>query len=199
MAIDYPAWYQLKTNITAILKVIATEEETETPGRDFTVNKDRWRPWIESQQSIPLVNIMVQGVGQDSGRSSARACTTDDVVVNVDMYVVGKAGEIQPVDQQAAERLDLLVAQVREGLSRLDLIDYGFEMGKIDRSQNLTLTYYDQENEQSTGQYAPARWSFNVQFPFEPQDKTEYLDLTELNVSMPDDLETIYKLKFNYP
>ena len=71
-------------------------------------------------------------------------------------------------------------------------------MGKINRSQNLTLTYYDQENEQSTGQYAPARWSMDVQFPFEPQDKKEYIDLTELNVSISDDLAELYSLKFNY-
>ncbi len=198
MAIDYPSWYALKTNIVAILQVIAAEEELAVPGRNFTVEKDRWRPWIEAQQTIPLVNVMVQGVAQDSGRSTARGPSTDEVVINVDMYALGKAGETLPADQEASQRLDLLVAQVREGLTRLDLIDFGFEEGAIDRSQNLTLTYYDQENETATGQYAPARWSMNISFPFDPQDEREYVDLSELNVSIPDELETIYAMKFNY-
>jgi hypothetical protein len=197
--IELPPWVQFKTNAVAILQVIAAEEKIVDPERDFIVNKDRYRPWIEAEQTKPLVNVMIQGMIQDSARSSARTCSLDDVVVNFDMYVIGKAGEVLPVDEEAAQRLDLLVAQVREGLTRLDLIDFGFPIGTIDRSQNLTLTYYSQENEQATGQYAPARLSMNVQFPFEPQDKTEYLDLTELNVDVSDDLAELYKLKFNYP
>ena len=197
--IELPPWVLFKTNVVAILKVIAAEEKIVDPERDFIVNKDRYRPWIEAEQTLPLVNVMIQGMGQDSGRSSARTCSLDDIVVNFDMYVIGKAGEVLPVDEEAAQRLDLLVAQVREGLTRLDLIDFGFPIGTIDRSQNLTLTYYDQENEQATGQYAPARWSMNVQFPFEPQDKKEYVDLSELNVSIPDELSEIYSAKFNYP
>lgn len=199
MAIDYPAWYTLKNNIVAILQVIAAEEELVSADRDFKVERDRWRPWIESQQTIPLVNVMVQGVGQDPARSSARRYTTDEVTIHVDMYALGKAGEVLPADQLSAERLDLLVAQVREGLTRLDQIDFGFQVGEIDRSQNLTLTYYDQENEQATGQYAPARWSMSVLFPFEPQDKRVYVDLSELNVSMSDELAELYSLKFIYP
>lgn len=194
----YPEWYTLKENVKQILTVIAAEENLVDPSRNFLVEKDRWRPWVEAQQEIPLVNIMVQGVAQDSGRSSSRTCSVDEVVLNIDMYALGKAGQVLPADQLSAERLDLLVAQVREGLTRLDLIDFGFDIGKIDRSQNLTLTYYDQENESATGQYAPARWSMSVYFPFEPQDKREYIDLSELNVSVNDDLANIYSLKFNY-
>ena len=124
--IELPPWVQLKTNIVSILQIIAAEETIVDPARDFEVNKDRYRPWAEAQQTISLVNVMIQGMAQDSGTSSARHCSTDEVAVIVDMYALGNAGEILPVDQEAANRLDLLVAQVREGLSRLDLIDFGF-------------------------------------------------------------------------
>lgn len=196
--IAYPSWYPLKANIVSILKVIAAEEKAEETTRDFVVEKDRWRPWIESQQLIPLVNVMVQGVNQDSGSSAARIYSTDEITINVDMYALGRAGEVLPADQIASERLDLLVAQVREGLTRLDLMAFGFEEGTIERSLNFTLSYYDQENEQATGQYAPARWSFNVKTPFYPEDKRDYVDLSELNVDINDDLAELYKLKFNY-
>ena len=196
--IEYPLWYGLKSNIVDILTIIAAEETIVNSSRNFLVQKDRWRPWIEAQQEIPLVNVMVQGSNQDSGSSASRIYSTDEVTVNVDMYVLGQAGETLPADEIAAERLDLLVAQVREGLTRLDLLDFGFPIGQISRDQNFTLTYYDQQNEESTGQYAPARWSFNVKFPFYPQDKGNYVNLSELNVTINDDLAELYKLKFNY-
>lgn len=198
MAIDYPRWTQLKTNIVNQLKAIATEESLVSAGRNFLVEKDRWRPWIEAQQAIPLVNVMVQGVSQDSGRSASHRASLDEIQVNVDMYALGKAGDVLPADELAAQRLDLLIAQVREGLTRLNTFDFGFARDVeggiiIDHNLDFTLTYYDQENEQATGQYAPARWSFNVKMPFIPEDKRVYTDLEELNV----DLEK-FALRFNY-
>ena len=197
--IELPPWAKLKTNTVGLLQIIAAEENIVDPARNFIAQKDRCTPWLESEQGTALVNVMIQSVGQDSGRSSARGCTTDNATLICDMYVLDEAGEILPPDEIAANKLDLLVAQTREALTRLNTIDFGFEVGTIDRSNNLTLTYYSQESEQATGQYAPARWSMDVQFPFEPQDKTEYLSLEELNVSIPDDLAEIYALKFIYP
>ena len=65
MAILPPLCSTLKTNIVTELTAIAVEEKAEDVGRDFLVQKDRWRPWIEAQQNTPLVNVMVQTVGQD--------------------------------------------------------------------------------------------------------------------------------------
>ena len=199
MAINYPSWVQLKTNILNILSTIATEEALEDPARIFKVEKDRWRPWIESQQNIPLVNIMVSDVAPASNGSAARTHTQDEVTIDVDMYVLGESTDLLPADQICADRLDLLVAQVRAGLTRLDLIDFGFDVGTIDRSQALNLTYYSQEGETSLGQYAPARWSFSVILPFEPSDKKEYPNLEEINVSVSDETLEQYALKFIYP
>lgn len=200
--ISYPLWFTLKDNIKTILETIATEETIVSSARNFEVEKDRWRPWIEEQQSVPLVNIMVQTVGTNTPRSSNRRNTLDDVTVNIDMYALGEAGEVLPADEIAAKRLDLLIAQVREGLTRLAQTDFGFEKDPdfgfpIDRENaDFTLTYYDQENEQAIGQYAPARWTLIVQLAFIPTDNNTYNELTELNVSLED--LTLFSLKFTY-
>ena len=198
MAVLPPLWTTLKTNIVTELEAVAAEETIIDPGRNFIVNKDRWRPYIEAQQNIPLVNVMVQNVGQVSERSANRRMTMDDISVNVDMYALGEGGDVLPADQLSADRLDLLVAQVREGLTRLDTNDFGFVRDVdggilIDRSLAFSLTYYDQQNEQATGQYAPARWNFNVNMPFIPNDKRTYIDLEELNVTLEQ-----YALRFTY-
>lgn len=198
--INYPLWTTLKTNIVTLLKAIAVEEALISEGRNFLTQKDRWRPWIEAQQGKALVNIMVSTVGTNTDRSSNRRNILDDVVVNIDMYALGKAGEVLPADGVAADRLDLLIAQVREGLTRLKDSDFDFDEDpdggfKIDRQEtNFNLTYYDQENEQSSGQYAPARWSFTVQLAFIPTDNNEYNDLEELNINMQQ-----FALRFTYP
>ena len=200
--IDYPLWFTLKDNIKTILETIATDETIIDSARNFSVEKDRWRPWVEAQESVPLVNIMVQTVGTNTPRSSNRRNTLDDVTINIDMYALGEAGEVLPPDEIAAKRLDLLIAQVREGLTRLAQTDFGFEKDPdfgfpIDRENaDFSLTYYDQENEQSTGQYAPARWTLIVQLAFIPTDNNTYNALTELNVSLEDLTE--FSLKFNY-
>lgn len=201
--INYPLWTTLKANIVTILQEIATEEALVDAGRNFIVQKDRWRPWIEAQQKLALVNVMIQGVGQDSERSSNRRSTLDEVAVIIDMYALGKAGEVLPADEVSANRIDLLSAQVREGLTRLKNSDLGFTRTLangfvIDRNIDFTLTYYDQENEQATGQYAPARWSFTVKMPYIPTDNNDYNDLTELNISVKEEDLEDYALRFNY-
>lgn len=203
MAIALPLWYQLKQNIKVQLQDIATEEAAVSSGRDFEVSVDRWRPWIEEQQKKALVNIMVDTVGTDGDRSSQRRSSLDAVVVKVDMYAIGEAGQILPADAVAAERLDLLVAQVREGLTRLLFADFGFSKDPdkgfpIDRDLNFDLNYYDQEGEQATGQYAPARWSFTVKMPFIPVDDRDYDDLEELNIAVSDESLELFAMRFNY-
>ena len=203
--IDYPLWTTLKTNIKTILEAIATEETIISAARNFLVQKDRWRPWIEAQQNIALVNIMVQTVGTNINRSGSRRNTLDDINVMIDMYALGEAGEVLPADELAADRLDLLTVQVREGLTRLKESDFSFSKDSefgfiIDRGDpNFTLTYYDQENEQSAGHYAPARWTFTVQMPFIPTDNNDEIDLTKLNVSVKDETLEQYALRFTYP
>lgn len=205
--IDYPLWYTLKNNIKTILTAVAAEETLVSAGRNFEVSSNRFTPWLESQQNKALVNIMVQTVGLNADRSGSRRNGMDNITVILDMYALGRpvasGGSYLPSDDVAADRLDLLVAQVREGLTRLNLQDFGFTPDPtyghmIDRNINFSLTYYDHENLESTGQYAPARWSFDVMMPFIPVDKREYPDLSELNITVKkDDLDN-FAARFTY-
>lgn len=186
-----------------MLEEVATQEKAIDPGRDFQVYRDRWRMWVEAQQKTALVNVMISGTNLNSSRSGNRTNALDEVTVFIDMYGIGKAGEVLPIDEVASDRVDLLIAQVREGLTRLKDQDYLFpkdsEFGcVVDRNLDFTLTYYDQVNEQVTGQYAPARWSFPVYLPYIPTDNNNYVDLEELNISVKaEDLEQ-FALRFNY-
>ncbi len=195
--INYPLWTTLKENVKTALEAIATEETAISTARSFSVVSDRWRPYIESESQVALVNIMVQAVSQDSDRSGSKRNSLDDVEIVIDMYVIGGAGELLPSDEFAAKRLDLLTAQVREGLTRLAGQDFGM-IGYIDRSLNMSLSIYDQESETSTGQYAPARWTMNVQTPFIPTDNNSYNDLTELNIDVKESDLEVWAVRFTY-
>ncbi len=199
--IAYPLWYTLKQNVSTALEAIATEEAAVSAARNFEVTIDKWRPYIESQQSTALANIMVQNVGQAEGRSGSRKSSMDEVIIMVDMYAIGGAGELLPADEDTAKRLDLLISQVREGLTRLAGQDFGmFDSGDplIDRSINLTLQIYDQEISESTGQYAPARWSMTVSMPYVPTDNNTTVDLTELSVSVSEGDLLAWSALFDY-
>lgn len=203
MAVSYPLWYTLKQNIKTKLQSLATEESAIDTGRNFEVTVDRWRPWIESQQNTALVNVMIQSVNNDDARGGSRRNHIDTVSVFVDMYALGEGGNTLPADEVAAKRLDLLIAQTREALTRLADIDLGFEPDPtygqyIDWDGSLDLTVYDQEQEQSTGQYAPARWTFNVSMPFIPVDNHDFPSLEELSLSVSDDDLALFALQFNY-
>lgn len=201
--IDYPLWRQLKLNIVTILKEIATEESAVSTARNFSVYRDRWRPYIESQQSTAMVNVMTQTITGNSDRSGSRRNYLDTINVYIDMYAVGKGGETLPADEVAADRLDLLTAQVREGITRMKSIDLGFAKDStggflIDWDGSADLTAYDQAQEESTGQYAPARWSFNVNMPYIPTDNNDYVDLSQLNLTVNENTLELFKLQFDY-
>ncbi len=199
--ISYPVWTQLKENIKIALEAIATEEAAIDPGRNFDVQKDRWRPWIEAQQNIPIVNIMVQNVGPSDGTS--KKFYVDEIEVMVDMYVLGKAGETLPADELSALRLDLLTNQVREGLTRLASYDFGIfdpttGVPLIEKMSSFRLIGYDQEGEQNTGQYAPGRWTFSVRGGYIPTDDNDLPDLTEINIDVKEEDLDVWAVKFEY-
>lgn len=199
--IDYPLWTTLKENIVTALETIATEEKAVDTARDFEVHKDKFRPWIESAQSTAMVNVMVQNVSQSSDRSGSRKSSIDEVVILVDMYAIRGAGETLPADEDAAKRLDLLVAQVRAGLTRLAGQDFSmFDDGDpvIEVNGNLTLSIYDQATSEATGQYAPARWSMNVYMPYIPTDNSTTTALTELSISVSEDDLLSWSALFDY-
>ncbi len=63
---------------------------------------------------------------------------------------------------------------------------------------NFTLSVYDQEGQNSSKQYAPARWSFTVEMAYIPTDNNDYNDLEELGVTVTiDDLDS-FSQEFDY-
>lgn len=196
--IALPSWHYLKSNIQSILTAISTEEAAIDPHRAFLVTRDRWRGWVESQQNIALVNILADSVEPSGGGS--HHYQQDRVVVNIDMYAFGtyeeKTGSLLPADEVAAARLDLLIAQVREGLTRKNNIDLGFNPGRLSR-ESLALQFWSQEREDTLGQYAPARWVLTVQCPYVPTDQ-DLPRLEEINLMFEQTLEA-WGLKIAYP
>lgn len=193
MAVAMPAYSTLKTNLKTMLETVAASEAAESAARNFTVTKDRWRPWIENQQDVALVNVMVDSIQPAGGGS--RHYSTQQVTINFDMYVLGTTEEqvntgagtytVIPADENAALRLDLLVAQVQYAITRMVNQDFGMGAGKVGFSLGgLRLQVYSQEAEEATGQYAPARWSMDVTLPYYPDDDAETNALQELNVSI---------------
>lgn len=205
MAIARPAYNTLKKNIVTILQEVATTETIVSPSRAFSVSRDRWRPWIENQRSTALVNVMVDTIIPTSG-GGTRFYKPEHVNINVDMYVLGTDEDqlasdgtvtLVPCDEVAADRLDLLVAQVHFGLTRMIRCDYGFPAGKIGTGFPLSLNMYPQEGDQESGNYAPARWSLAVDLPYYAEDDGATVALTELNVSF--DAVEPWGLKYTYP
>ena len=192
MAVARPSYSTLKKNIVTILQEVATAEAVANASRAFVVTRDRWRPWIENQQSVALVNVMVDSVAP-SGGGGSKFFTQDRVTVNIDMYVLGTAQDqvsalgvhtLVPVDEVAADRLDLLIAQVRFGLTRMLRQDFGFEAGKIGHAIGMNLNLYPQEGSDEAGNYAPARWSFTVDLPYYAEDDGTTVAMEEINISV---------------
>jgi len=204
--IALPGWSTLKGNVKTILAAIAAEEKAADAAREFLVSRDRWQVWIEKQQNLAMVNVLVEGARPARHGSGARFHKQFSVTVNLDMYVLGTYEEqavggvttLTPADEVAALRLDLLTAQVLTSILRMDNQNLGFAAGAIGAMENLTLTIWSQENQEATGQYAPARWSFDVVMPFAPSEGPGLPDMTELNLTFKKLLED-WSIKYTYP
>lgn len=206
MAVAYPTWYSVQTGIISALEKVATEENSIDEARNFIVSRDRWRPWIENQQNVALVNVMIENVSPGGG--GTRRYTQDRVTINIDCYVLGTTEEqtnegtgavtLTPADEFAAARLHLLVAQARHAITRMSEQDFGLAAGTIDTGAlKATVQYYNQEGDDSIGSYAPARVSFELTLPFEPADDVATVALTDGNVEFAQTIESWF-VKHNY-
>jgi len=188
MAVAYPNWYNIQTGIVNALNTVAAAEATIDTARNFVVARDRWRPWIENQQNVALVNVVVDSIRPDGG--GTRRYTQDRITFNIDCYVLGTAEEqtdeetgevtLTPADEFAAARLHLLLAQVRYAITRMSAQDFGMSAGTIDTDAlKATIQAYNQEGDESTGSYAPARIQFEIVAPFEPEDDGAFVEITD--------------------
>ena len=206
MAVAYPAWYAVQTGIISALEKVATEENAFDTARNFVVSRDRWRPWIENQQNVALVNVMIENISPGGG--GTRRYTQDRVTINIDCYVLGTTEEqtdegtgditLTPADEFAAARLHLLVAQARHAITRMSEQDFGLAAGVIDTGAlKATVQYYNQEGDDTTGSYAPARISFEVSLPFEPSDDDTEVVITDAWVEFTQAIESWF-VKHSY-
>ena len=206
MAVAYPSWYSVQTGIISALEKVATEENSIDEARNFIVSRDRWRPWIENQQNVALVNVMIENVSPGGG--GTRRYTQDRVTINIDCYVLGTTEEqtnegtgavtLTPADEYAAARLHLLVAQARHAITRMSEQDFGLAAGTIDTGAlKASVQIYNQEGDESTGSYAPARISLEVVLPFEPSDDGVAVDITDAQIKFKQTIESWF-VKHSY-
>lgn len=206
MAVDAPDYATVKANIVTILKAVATAENAVSTGRNFQVVRDMSQSWISSQQNKALVNVRLDSINPEGG--GTRHFTQDRVSFYIDLYVLGTAEEqtdeatgdvtLFPADQEAADRLDLLVAQVRYGITKMSTEALGMTVGQCDsHALKARLQIYDQDGSQDTGCYAPARFSFDVSIPYNPADDGPTVAVSEINVKFDESIEK-WSLKYVY-
>ena len=198
MAVAYPSWYNIQTGAVNSLRAVATEESAIDEARDFVVDRDRWRPWIENQQNVALVNVVIDSVRPDGG--GTRRHTQDRITINLDCYVLGTSEEqtseetgavtLTPADEFAAARLHLLVAQVRHAITRMSAQDFGMTPGTVDTlALKTVIQAYNQEGDESTGSYAPARIQLEVIAAYEPADDGAFVEIEASDLTMKQAIE----------
>ena len=201
--IAYPVVNAIKKNIVTILAAVSSAEVTAgNPG--FTAGRDRYRTWPYTEDLTAYVNTMLTGMTPESGGS--QGYTLYRATFNIDMYAIGGASSetvvddetiLTPANIEAADRLDLLIAQVQWGLTQLAKYDLGLPAGTLYKKPGLTLTMSNQVSEDSTTVFAPARFTLEVLFPYNAADNAPTYTLPGIEVTMSKVLESI-QLKYKY-
>ena len=91
MAIAKPDYATLKDNIVTILSAVSTADSVGDSSRAFTVERDRWRPWIENQHEVALVNVMVDSARTEPGGGQKyhpyRFIINIDILLNINTII----------------------------------------------------------------------------------------------------------------
>lgn len=192
----------IKKNIVTMLAAVSTAEVTAgNPG--FDVERDRYRTWDATEDLTAKVNVMLQSMTPEGGGS--QQYTLYRASFNVDMYALGGCSSESEVDDEfiltpanieAADRLDLLIAQVQFGLTQLAKYDLGLTPGTVYKKPGLSLTMSNQSADDSTTVFAPARFTLEVFVPYMASDNGEVFDLGTLTLTMQKALESI-QLQYN--
>lgn len=202
-AITPPVHNTIKKNIVTILTAVSAAEVTAgNPG--FTVERDRYRNWPKEDAMSAKVNVMVSGSAPDKGGSQqyTNYRTTFDIglyVLDAESCEYAEDSEMVyiPANIAAADRLDLLIAQVQYGLTQLAQHDLGLPAGTISRSPAVSLTMSNQADDNSTTVFAPARFTIEVMIPYYAADNGPTFTMTEIDLKMKKVLEDI-ELKYTY-
>lgn len=207
-AIAQPLHHTLKENIVTILNAFSAIDVTEgNPG--FIAERDRYRNWNYPSEMEARVNVIVESITPEGGGSQRH--TSYKATVNIDMYVIGgestettteEEGEeittLVPVNIVAADRLDLLIAQVQYALTQCVTHDFYLTPGLVGRNgKSLRLTMNNQGDVQTVGVFAPARFTLEVILAYNAADNGTTFELTPLTLTMEKALEDL-SLTFTY-
>ena len=201
-AISAPAYAQVKQNIVTILEAVSAAEVT-AGSKGFTVERDRYRNFEYTEDLTAKVNVMMSGMTPEPGgnqRYTPYRCTFE-----IGMYVIGGCTRDELIDEElvtipanieAADRLDLLVAQVLFGLTQLLTYDLGMTPGTITKGKP-TLTMSNQVDDQSTTVFAPAKFTLECVLPYMAADNAATYALPGVTVTMQKALESV-QLNYTY-
>lgn len=206
MPVALPLYATAKAAIVTQLRAVAAAEAAVNAGRNFSVVRDKSIAWIENQQNKAIVNVRLDSIEPDGG--GTKHYTQDRVSFYIDMYVLGTAEEqtntttgdvtLFPADEKASDRLDLLIAQVRYGITKMSTRDLGLSPAVCDsHALKARLQVYDHDGAEDTGIYAPARFTFDISVPYSPEDDGTLTAVSEINVTFDEALED-WSLKYVY-
>ncbi len=198
-AIDRYLWDIAQDSIKTILKAVSSDQAAINPEYEFFVEKDLFRPTIESLvENNHLVNILVGTVTSDEFETNFDK--NHIVTYKIDCYVQGKneddAGTLIPPDEAAVERLKYLCAMVEFGLTKLANFYFNNRalVNKVVPDKiDLTFNSVD-DSENATTPYAPASFNFVCKFPYESQDLENLPVLEQALIDL-----TTWASKFIYP
>jgi len=179
-AIDNYLWVGAQNGIAEAIEIVRDVQKAINIDYDFDIFQNKYRPSIEEIEDKAFVNILIDSVV--SGSYDSNFSKTHTVTYNVDCYVRGKnedhgASTLVPADEVAVQRMHYLCAMVEYALTSLVNFDFGIDSGKIAPGKiSLQFDPVDNASESATP-YAPSRFQFVCDFPYEPQDLEDLPDL----------------------
>ena len=182
-------WVEAQEGIATALEAVSTAQAVINSLYYFQVEKNLYRPTIESIYNVSLINILIASVTSDGNETNFSK--NHIVTYHIDCYVRGKneddpdnPGSLVPADEVAVERLHYLCAMVEYGLTNLANFYQSLNSGEIMPDKiNLIFNPID-DSSNAAEPYAPARFEFVCKFPYVPQDLQNLPDLKKAFVDM---------------
>ncbi len=172
---------QIETKIVTALKVFSAEQAEIDATVGFDVAQGRMRPI--GALPHPLVNVWIPDLNPEEPGS--KTYQQESVTYNVDLIVKGseQTGETPKAsDEIAYSRLKYLAIQVKHGLYKLIKADFGFP-GEIDHRGWPRFSLFQTDTGMPAEQITGGRWTFDVEYAWQPEEDRAFVDLEKLSVS----------------
>ena len=172
---------QIETKIVQALEAFSAEQAAIEATAGFDVSQGRMRP-IGSLPK-PLVNVWMPDLNPEDPGS--KTYQQESVTYNVDLIVKGtEQTGATPIasDEVAYSRLKYLAIQVKHGLYKLINADFGFP-GEIAHKGWPRFSLFQTDTGMPSEQIIGGRWTFDVEYAWQPEEDRVFVDLEKLNVS----------------